>query len=137
MHDQCNTKLLFEKRRERISCSCGFAGVPEPLVGWRKGCACSHGGEVFISKKARYWPQRGSCVLQTVGFTGGYSRSPLTFTCTWMLTRGSRAPRAMWWQIFVHKSCDLSDNVSRPFYCIAYRTNHSTLTWQRDLNMSI
>lgn len=63
--------FFFSRERcERIPCSCRFAGVPKPLVDW-------HGMRVFprwwsiYSKKARYWPQRGSCVVRTARFMGG------------------------------------------------------------------
>lgn len=96
----------------------GSQGVPKPLVGWHVGCACSHGGEVFILRK-RDIDRNGGRVVRTARFMGMYSP---TFTCgtcahTWFTrTRSttdfsSAGSRTFSFAVVAPPSCERSPRV--------------------------
>lgn len=99
-------KILLFFSRERCERICRILvdsrGVPKPLVDWQGMRVFPRWWSIY-SKKARYWPQRGSCVVRTARFMGGRVSAATVHvhvTCAHVVHLSTHA----WRQIFARRS---------------------------------
>lgn len=102
----------------------GSRGVPKPLVDWRGMRVFSRWWSIY-SKKARYWPQRGSYVVLCEGRRVFAATVHVHVTCAHVVY----LPTHAWRQIFAHRSHVLGTHVSYPCGVVG-RIIHAPMTRQ-------